>query len=102
MIDIKDVMPISFLKKEPFTGSFQGMRYRIEKTEIPLEEASGESSKTQTVLKTSIWPQPFCFDKTPDEKKSAKVFDFSPEGLSLAVDWLNEQYINEKKRWTQD
>ena len=72
------------------------MRYRIEKTEIPLEEASGESSETQTVLKTSIWPQPFCFDKTPDEKKSAKVFDFSPEGLSLAVDWLNERYINEK------
>ena len=60
MIDLKDVMPISFLKKEPFTESFQGMRYRIEK-----QEADNEP----TVLKTTIWPQPFCFDKTPDEKK---------------------------------
>jgi len=33
MINIKDVMPISFLKKEPFTGSYQGMRYRMEKSE---------------------------------------------------------------------
>ena len=64
MIDLKDVMPISFLKKEPFTGSFQGMRYRIEK-----QEADNEP----TVLKTTIWPQPFCFDKTPDEKKSEKM-----------------------------
>lgn len=36
MIDIKDVMPISFLKKEPFTGSYQGMRYRMEKSETLL------------------------------------------------------------------
>lgn len=42
MIDYKDVMPISFLKKEPFTGSWQGMRYRIEKTEIPISEDSDE------------------------------------------------------------
>lgn len=42
MIDIKDVMPISFLKKEPFTGSYQGMRYRMEKAEIPASEDSDE------------------------------------------------------------
>ena len=93
MIDLKDVRPISFLKKEPFTGSFQGMRYRIEK-----QEADNEP----TVLKTTIWPQPFCFDKTPDEKKSEKTFEFSPEGLAQAVNWLNDRYISEKKRWTRD
>lgn len=110
MIDIKDVMPISFLKKEPFTGSFHGMRYRIEKAEIPLENASEENAdtenkkkpETQTVLKTFIWPQPFCFDKTPDEQKSEKSFEFTSEGLAQAVDWLNERYVNEKKRWTRD
>ena len=42
MIEYKDVMPISFLKKEPFTGSYQGMRYRIEKTETPIAEDSDE------------------------------------------------------------
>lgn len=110
MIDIKDVMPISFLKKEPFTGSFQGMRYRIEKAEVSLEDTSEENndtetkkpSETETVLKTFIWPQPFCFDKTPDEQKSEKNFEFTSEGLSQAVDWLNERYIKEKKRWTRE
>ena len=53
MIDIKDVMPISFLKKEPFTGSYQGMRYRMEKSEIPLAENSEEK---KIVLKICIWP----------------------------------------------
>ena len=30
-IDKKDILPLSFLKKSPYTGSFQGIRYRIEK-----------------------------------------------------------------------
>ena len=40
MIDLKEVMPISFLKKEPFTGSYQGMRYRMEKADIQAAEDS--------------------------------------------------------------
>ena len=33
MIERGDVMPINFLKKERFTGSCKGMRYRMEKAE---------------------------------------------------------------------
>ena len=32
-IDKKDLLPLSFLKKSPYTGSFQRIRYRIEKQE---------------------------------------------------------------------
>lgn len=99
MIDYKDVMPISFLKKEPFTGSWQGMRYRIEKTEIPISEDSDEK---KTVLGVCIWPQPFCYDKTEESEKTRETFEFTPEGLSQCVDWLNTKYTDEKKRWTRD
>lgn len=67
MIDLKEVMPISFLKKEPFTGSYQGMRYRMEKADI---QAAEDSEEKKTVLRVCIWPQPFCFDKTDDKKKN--------------------------------
>ncbi len=99
MIDLKEVMPISFLKKEPFTGSYQGMRYRMEKADI---QAAEDSEEKKTVLRVCIWPQPFCFDKTDDKKKTWEAFEFAPEGLSQAVDWLNRKYKDSKKRWTRD
>ena len=72
MIDLKDVMPISFLKKEPFTGSFQGMRYRIEK-----QEADNEP----TVLKTTIWPSPSVLIKHPMRKKVKRHLNSARKAL---------------------
>ena len=77
MIDLKEVMPISFLKKEPFTGSYQGMRYRMEKADI---QAAEDSEEKKTVLRVCIWPQPFCFDKTDDKKKHGKPLSFRRKG----------------------
>ena len=62
MIERKDVMPVNFLKKEKFTGSYRGRRYRMEKA------AKGE------------------------EEKIHREFPFSEEGIRSGVDWLNEQY----------
>ena len=33
MLELKDFMPINFLKKEKFTGSHKGLRFRMEKLE---------------------------------------------------------------------
>ena len=30
MLELKDFMPVNFLKKEKFTGSHNGMRFRME------------------------------------------------------------------------
>ena len=38
MLELKDFMPINYLKKEKFTGSHQGMRFRMEKAELDGEE----------------------------------------------------------------
>ena len=59
MIERKDVMPVNFLKKENFTGSDTGMRYRMEKA----------SKEEETVLKVTVWPEPYGYDATPPEHK---------------------------------
>ena len=39
-----------------------------------------------------IWPEPFSFASTPDEKKEQADFPFDKEGLQKAIQWLNEKY----------
>ena len=40
----------------------------------------------------TIWPEPFCFVKTPAEQKTTKQFPLTQEGCLEAVAWLNEQH----------
>ena len=70
-IEKKDLLPLGFLKKSPYTGSFKGIRYRIEKQ----EEGEGKS------LLVYSWPEPYAFLHTPEEEKEKKSFPFSEEGL---------------------
>lgn len=78
MIDLHGVISIPFLKKSRFTGSYMGMRYQLEKQE-------------EAILAT-IWPEPFNFEKTPEEKKHTKEFPFTTDGIWEAVDWLNQEH----------
>lgn len=70
-INKKDLLPLSFLKKSPYTGSFRGIRYRIEKQE------EGECK----LLLVYTWPEPYAFSHTPEEEKEKKSFPFSEKGL---------------------
>lgn len=88
MID-KKFISLNFLKKEIYTGSFQGMRYRLSK----------ETQDDITMLKATIWPEPYCFEVTADEKKQSMTFGFSEEGKAEAVDWLNKQYGEQRQLW---
>lgn len=84
MIERKDVMPVNFLKKEKFNGSFSGMRYRMEKT----------AKEEDTVLTVTAWPEPYGYDATPEEQKVRTELPFTEEGIVSGVEWLNEQYPN--------
>ncbi len=93
MIDLHGDISIPFLKKSRFTGSYQGMRYLLQKAEVVVEEAKEEEpAKTEAVIRIIIWPEPFGFEVTPDEKKHSKDFPFNLDGLWAGVDWLNEEY----------
>ncbi len=71
-------MPMGFFKKEAYTGSMKGMRYRICRGEDGFE--------------VSVYPEPYCYEATPEERKIKAVFPFTEEGREQVVDWINEQY----------
>ncbi len=73
---------LNYIKKERFTGSLNGLRYAIYK-EVKDEE--------HTVLMACSYPEPFCFEKTPEEQKKYKEFEFSEEGLNEAINWLGSE-----------
>ena len=84
MITGKDVMHIGFLKKSRFLGSDAGMRY--------LLQAVKDEDGNITALEAAHWPEPFNWEKTPEEKKTRKQFAFSEDGIAEALEWLNEAH----------
>ena len=84
MIDSATIS-IQYIKKDDFTGSFKGMRYRLSK--------AGEG------MEVVIWPGPYNFIKTPEEKKQREEFPLTLEGKEEAVKWLNKQYEMQRSLW---
>ena len=90
MIKREDILSMEYLKKSEFTGSHQGMRYRLEG--ITDEEGNKR-------LKVTVWPEPFNFFKTPEEQKESCVLDFSEDGVIDAIAWMNDRLFEEKDKW---
>lgn len=91
VLELKDFMPLNFLKKEKFTGSHRGMRFRMEKVEMEGEE--------NLRLKVTVWPEPYGYDATPQEEKMEVLLGFDGDGLKKGVDWVNEQFESRQSRW---
>ena len=72
MIDLTGMISIPYLKKTTFTGSEKGTNFMIRK--ISGEE--GEPDKIQAV----IWPGPFIFSVTEDEKKRIRNLNSARTG----------------------
>jgi len=90
MID-KRLVPYGGLKKEPFSGSHNGMRYM-------MRSDNGKESTTFTVF---IYPEPWCLEQTPEDQIERKTFELSEAGLDLAIAWLWERFETEQERWEQ-
>lgn len=82
---IEDLVPLAYFKREPFYGSYKGMQYRIVKEEDELQAA--------------VYPEPYNYKTTADEKKELKRFPFTDEGKRMALTWLNEKYEKEQEKW---
>ena len=82
MLKRDDFLSLNFIKKEDFTGSYQGIRFLLRQETVEEEKK----------LKVYVWSEPFGFDATPNEQKLSEFFAFSEEGLAQAIDWLNERY----------
>ncbi len=91
MIQRSDILSMEYLKKTEFTGSHQGMRYRLE----------GTASEGGRKLRATVWPEPFNFITTPEEEKESREFTFDEDGVVDAVAWMNDRLFEEKDRWEQ-
>lgn len=71
MIDLHGQAGLPYINRGVYTGSYEGMRYRLRKKEE-------EDKKT---LEAVIYPEPFCFEKTAEDQKEAREFPFTDEGF---------------------
>lgn len=89
MITNEDILNMNFYKKEKFTGSYLGMRYLIQKAQ--QDDAD--------IFQVCIWPGPYNFATTPEEKKTCASFPFTSDGKQAVVDWLNEEWTSRQNEW---
>ena len=81
MVEREDVLSFNYYTYgEAFSGSDKGKRYRI------IKEERDEDKK---VLSVCVWPEPFAFEHTDEDKKIFKDFSFDEEGLEEAVKFIN-------------
>ena len=69
---MKSSVSLNFIKKEPVTGSYSGMRYRLSN--------SGEGK-----IEACIWPEPYNFIRTKDELKQYNTFNLDEEGIVVGI-----------------
>ena len=75
MIDLNGMVSIPFLKKAVFTGSERGMNFLLRKQ-------SGEEGQPDR-LQAAVWPGPFIFSVTEEEKKTFFLTQTSPMDFCL-------------------
>ncbi len=105
MIEPKQLLSINYYKKgKPFTGSDTGMRYRIAKISVEIPETEGDTdisqkegekgaddkkNKKEDRFLVSVWPEPYCYEKTDKEKIIERTFPYSEEEFNGFADYLN-------------
>lgn len=90
MINEKEIMPFNFFKYGGiYTGGHNGMRYKIERI--------GE--KPDYVLNVLIWQGPYASTAMKEEDITAKKFEYSEEGRSSAIQWIQDMYDTNIDRW---
>lgn len=80
-----NTISLNYIKKEQLTGSYRGMRYRM--------------AKVKDSMLVTIWPEPYNYLRTPQESKQNKEFQMTSEGKEEAVQWMNDQYEQQKQLW---
>ncbi len=84
---------------QPYLGSFRGMRYRIARDPMDDVFLTPADKKGEAEFEIIIWPEPYCFEETPEEQKTSARFPFTDEGKLEMIGWLNRQYEERIDEW---
>ena len=87
MIEAEHFKHLNYIKKEPLSGSMDGMRYML------MKKTEGE----ETYMEGIVWPEPLGYARTPEEKKTRKRFSLDAPGIAEAIEWLNGMYPKFRK-----
>lgn len=93
MIQGSDLYGIKhYLYGEAYYGSDGSMRFRLARDPLKnvIYASEEERMSDSPVLKASVWKGPMSYDNTPEEEITSKEFEFSQDGYTAAVAWLNE------------
>lgn len=103
MLERSEYMPMEYIKKQKWTGSYRGMRFMLHKViEKQQEEVDGETKEVELVrLEAVIWKEPYSYEATVEEGKTRQRFEFSDEGREMAITWLEQEYDNRQEEWKQ-
>lgn len=84
---------------QAYLGSHRGMRFRIARDPMDDVALMSDDKKGEANFEVTIWPEPYCYEKTEEDKKTTKSFPFSVEGKEALVAWLNQQYEERYEEW---
>ena len=88
-----DLMALNFYKKEPLTGSLDGMRYRIKLM------TDKESDPEREYLQVVLYPDVKNFESTEEALKQYYEFPFTEEGMVQITEFLNTQAVEQQDLW---
>lgn len=97
MNDRKSLYDIAefYRKKAVLNASYGGMRYQVRR------KTWTEGEQECNCLVAAIWPEPFCYEKTPEEKRESREFPYEEESLDQIHAWLCERYEQDQEYWEQ-
>ena len=72
-----------------YTGSLEGVRFRLGRDPLEKVNFTPKDKRGEARLKITVWPEPFNFDHTEDDKKKDEYFEYSNEGLDQIIEFLN-------------
>ena len=75
-------------KKAILKCSFKGMRYQVQGVSKEDDEK---------VLQADVWPEPFCYEKTPLDFHTVKEFEYSEDGQKRRVGFCTQKSTRQSK-----
>ena len=97
LIGDSDVYGFShYLYGEAYLGSFRGKRFRLGREPLKNvfykpKDQWAKDGENEAYLLASLCDEPWCWEKKDPATLKEMKFEFSEEGLSLAVNWLNDE-----------
>ena len=81
-------LSVKYLKKQPYSGSHQGMRFRL------------HAPKDSDNVSVWIYPEPGASSRAGG-RQDLKGVPITPEGLEEAIRWLNASYEEKREYWKE-